>query len=168
MSHIRWVPGPSERPPASSGWRFFPWLVAAGIGVVVMVNAALVYAALASFPGKTGDAGFELSNKYDAVLDRARREADLGWAVSARTDGFGRPEVILIDRQGSPLRGALVAASARRPVGAADMHRLEFHEAAAGKYVADTTLTEPGQWDLTLKASAGGREVAATRRIIVQ
>ena len=80
---------------------------------MVLVNAGLVYAALHSFPGKAGDEGFDLSNHYDVVLERGQREAALGWTVAARTDAAGRPEVTLTDRDGSPLRGASVAASAR-------------------------------------------------------
>jgi hypothetical protein len=53
-------------------WRFFPLAVVAGLAFVVLVNAGLVYAALHSFPGKTGDEGFELSNHYDAVIERGQ------------------------------------------------------------------------------------------------
>lgn len=170
MSHISWIPPPSGRAPGSarSVWRCFPWLVAAAMSVVVAVNAGMIYAALASFPGKAGNAGFDLSNQYNAVLDRAQREAELGWTMLARADGTGRPEVILTDRQGSPLIGASVAASAERPLGAPQTRRLAFHETDAGRYVADVVLPAAGQWDLTLTASAGGHDMAATRRIIVR
>ena len=80
--------------------------------------SGMVYAALHSFPGKAGDEGFDLSNHYNAVLDRVQREAALGWTVQARTDAAGRPVVTLTDRDGAPLRGASVAASAQRPLGA--------------------------------------------------
>ena len=55
---------------------------------MVLVNAGLVYAALYSFPGKAGDEGFDLSNHYDAVLERGQREAALGWTVD-NADGCG-------------------------------------------------------------------------------
>jgi nitrogen fixation protein FixH len=148
-------------------WRWFPWLVAVALGVVVAVNAGMIYAALASFPGKAGNDGFDLSNQYDAVLDHARRTAELGWTMAARADGTGRPEVTLADRQGSPLTGASVAASAARPLGAPQTQPLAFHETEAGRYVADAALTLPGQWELTLSAAADGHTVAVTRRIIV-
>jgi nitrogen fixation protein FixH len=171
MSYIRWIPpasSPRAPEPARSVWRWFPWLVAGAIGLVVVINAGLIYAALSSFPGKAGNEGFELSNQYDAVLDHARRTAELGWTMAARADATGRPEVTLTDRQGSPLIGASVAAAAERPLGDPDARRLVFHETAAGHYVADTALPLPGQWELTLQASADGRALAATRRIIVR
>jgi nitrogen fixation protein FixH len=150
-----------------SFWRFFPLAVIAGLGLVVVVNAGLVYAALHGFPGQAGDEGFALSNHYDAVLEREQREAALGWTVVARTDAAGRPEVRLADRDGSPLRGASVAASAERPLGAPETRLLEFHEFDAGSYIADAPLPMAGQWELTLSASVGGHDIAATRRVIV-
>jgi nitrogen fixation protein FixH len=138
------------------------------MGVVVAVNAGLIYAALASFPGKAGDDGFDLSNHYNAVLDHAQRAAELGWKVLARVDGTGRPEVTLTDRNGSPLAGASVAASAERPLGDPGTQRVMFHETADGHYAADTALTARGQWELTVSALAGGHAMAVTRRIIVQ
>jgi nitrogen fixation protein FixH len=150
-----------------SVWRLFPLAVVAGLGLVIVVNVGMVYAALHSFPGQAGNAGFELSNHYDAVIEREQREASLGWTVVARADAAGRPEVRLTDRDGSPLRGASVAASAERPLGAPDTRSFVLHEIAAGNYVAETALPTPGQWELTLSASLGGHGMAATRRVIV-
>jgi nitrogen fixation protein FixH len=148
-------------------WRFFPLAIVAGLGIVVVVNAGMVYAALHSFPGQAGNEGFQLSNHYDAVLEREQREAALGWTVVVRTDTAGRPEVRLSDRDGAPLRGASVAASAERPLGAPETRSLNFRESDSGHYVADTALPTAGQWEVTLSASFGGHDIAATRRVIV-
>jgi nitrogen fixation protein FixH len=149
-------------------WRFFPLAVVAGLGLVVLINAGLVYAALHSFPGKAGDEDFALSNRYDAVLEREQHEALLGWNLLAQTDAAGTPEIRLIDRGGSPLRGASVAASAERPLGAPERRTLVFREIATGRYVADAPLPITGQWELTVSASLGGHDIAATRRVIVR
>ena len=148
-------------------WRYFPLAIVGGLGLVVVVNAGMVYAALHSFPGKAGDEDFALSNRYDAVLEREQQEIALGWTVVARTDVGGVPEITLADRDGSPLRGAVVAATAERPLGAPERRALVFHEAEHGRYVADASLPEAGQWELTVSASFGGRDIAATRRVIV-
>jgi nitrogen fixation protein FixH len=150
-----------------SMWRFFPQAIVAGLGVVVVVNLGMVYAALHSFPGRAGDEDFALSNHYDAVLEHEQREAALGWTVVALTDAAGRPEVMLTERDGSPLHGASVEGSAERPLGAPEQHVLSFRETAEGRYEADAALPAPGQWELTLSASLGGRDMAATRRVIV-
>ena len=148
-------------------WRFFPGAIVAGIGLVVVVNAGMVYAALHSFPGKAGDEDFALSNRYDAVLARQQREASLGWALSVQTDAAGRPVVSLTGRDGSPLGGASVAASVERPLGASEAQVVVFRETEGGRYVADAVLPAQGQWELTLSVSHSGRGMAATRRVIV-
>jgi nitrogen fixation protein FixH len=167
MSYLRWIPPQSNGTSPRSAWRLFPWLIGAAMGVVVVVNVGMIYAALASFPGNAGEEGFGLSNQYNAVLDHVEREAELGWTMLARANG-GRPEVTLADRQGSPLSGASITASVERPLGAREARRLIFRETAAGRYVSDTALTLRGQWDLALSASVGGHAVTATRRIIVR
>src|SRR5690348_6298573 len=116
MSYIDWR---DATPRGRSAWRFFPWAVVGAIAVVVAVNAGMVYAAIYSFPGAAeGDEGFALSNHYDVVLERAQREAALGWLVSAQTDDAGRPVVSLTDHAGAALHGATVEATAERPLGA--------------------------------------------------
>jgi nitrogen fixation protein FixH len=168
MSHIEWIPPPSGRTPPRSAWRLFPWLVAAGMGIVVAVNAGMIYAALASFPGKASDGDFALSNRYDAVLDAAQREAALGWDLQARTDDTGRAVVVLLDRNGSPLRGATLAGAATRPLGALETQPLVFQETVAGSYEANMALPARGQWELSLSASADGHDMEMTRRVIVR
>ena len=166
MSHIERVPLPE--PVRRSPWLLFPWAVAAGMLVVVAVNVGMVYAALTSFPGKAGEEGFELSNHYDAVLARAERQASLGWTIATRVDPPSRLVVTLNGRGGVPLTGAAITATAERPLGAAQTRRLVFRELGGGRYVADMALPLPGQWDVTLAASAQGHDVAATRRIVVR
>jgi nitrogen fixation protein FixH len=148
-----------------SSWRWFPLAIAGGIGLVVAVNIGMVYAAIHTFPGKSGDEGFALSNHYDAVLAQVERDAALGWSVVARADGDGRPVVTLTGPDGVPLRGASVAARAERPIGAEAVPALSFTETAPGRYAADASLPAAGQWDLTLSVTATGHEIAATRRV---
>ena len=171
MSYIDWKPAPFEGlPPGSrSPWRFFPLAVVLSIGGVIAVNAALVYAALQTFPGAAGDdASFALSNHYDAVLDRAQRVATLGWVVTVVADDAGRVVVTLTARDGVPLDGASLTASAERPLGTPRTYPVRFQEAGQGDYVADTPLPLPGQWDVTLSASVGNNAMAVTRRVIVR
>ncbi|MEJ0015244.1 MAG: FixH family protein [Acetobacteraceae bacterium] len=149
-----------------TAWRFFPLAITAAIGLVVVVNGAMVYAALRSSPGQAGE-GFALSNHYDAILADAARDAALGWEVAARTDGDGRAVVALTGRDGAPLAGASLAGIARRPLGPPDARNLVFQEAGAGRFVADVVLPSAGQWELTLTATADGHATAVTRRVIV-
>jgi nitrogen fixation protein FixH len=42
---------------ARSAWRFFPLVVAAALGVVVLVNVGMAYIAISTFPGTVSDHG---------------------------------------------------------------------------------------------------------------
>lgn len=155
-------------PQQSSHWRLFPWAIAAAMGLVIAVNGGMVYAALHSFPGSAGSDGFDLSNHYDQVIDRAQQQAALGWSVQAAVDADRRPVLQLHDRAGAPLTGAAVRAIAERPLGPSHVATLTFRETAPGRYLGDASLDEPGQWDVQLTASALNHEVATTRRILVR
>ena len=47
-------------------------------------------------------------------------------------------------------------------------HVLTFRAVAPGEYLADTPLTEPGQWEIDLTASIGGKQIHAAHRLRVQ
>ena len=122
-----------------SAWRFFPLGVAGCMSIVIAVNFFMAYQALHTFPGKAGGDGFDLSNRYNAVIERVQKEAALGWTVNAVANQERRAVVELIDAQGT----------------------------APGRYVAAAPLPQEGQWDLMLTATAQGHDMTATRRIVI-
>jgi nitrogen fixation protein FixH len=153
---------------ASTIWRFFPWFIAGGMAVVVVVNFGMAYTALHTFPGNAGGDGFDLSNHYDAILERMQRQQALGWAVRAELDPAGHPVVMLTDRSGGVLAGAGIAATAQRPLGDPRTIDVQFSETSPGHYLGREALDEKGQWDLELSATAGGHELSTTRRLVVR
>jgi nitrogen fixation protein FixH len=154
--------------PGRSAWNIFPWAVVAAMSLVVVVNVGMVYYALDTFPGQTSGDGFDVSNHYNQILAVAQRQAALGWNVQVAADDAGRAVVALTDRAGTPLQGARVNATAERPLGAPQATRLVFHDAGAGRYVADAALIAPGQWELEVSAAANGHAVTVTRRVVVK
>jgi nitrogen fixation protein FixH len=155
-------------PGGDSRWWLFPWAITLAMLAVIVVNAGMIYAALHTFPGQAGSDGFDLSNHDDAVLTREARQSALGWRVQAAADATHRPVLLLSDHDGAPLTGAVVQATAERPVGPTHSTALAFREIAPGRYVADAALSPPGQWDLLLSAGARAHELVATRRIVVR
>lgn len=152
-----------------SAWRFYPWIVAAGMSVVVAVNIGMVTFALQTFPGKApGGEGFDLSNRYNAVIARVHDQTALGWTIGAEADRRGHPVLVLTDSDRAPLVHARIAATADRPVGNALTTQVTFAETTPGRYVGDVSLPEPGQWELLLTANVDGHAVTATRRIVVK
>ena len=150
----------------SSSWRFFPWVVAGGMLIVVAVNVAMATIAIRSFPGVSATTVFDRSNANDAVLADAARQAALGWTVAVRLDGL-RPVMRVTDRDGRPLQGLLVSGVAERPLGPAQTLRSSFHAAAAGLYVADVALDGRGQWDLMITAASDGHHYRTATRVVV-
>ena len=153
---------------AKSPWRHYPWFLTGAMTVVVAVNFGMAYTALHTFPGIPGGDGFDLSNHYNGVLERVRREAALGWTARAEADPAGHPVVLLTDRSGAALSGAGIEAIAERPLGDPRTRDVRFSEVAPGRYLGAGVLDEKGQWELRLSATAGGHEFIATRRIVVR
>jgi nitrogen fixation protein FixH len=151
---------------AGRGWQRFPIALIAAMLLIVIINGALIWSALYTFPGAAGDDGFGLSNDYDRVLEVAEAEAALGWSL-AMSSVEGRPIVTLRGRDGRML-AATVTALARRPLG--DLHQttLNFTPADEGHYVSDMELPRPSQWDFLLTVAAEGHLYHTTRRLILR
>ncbi len=147
-----------------SGWQWFPIGLVAAMAVVFVVNGAMVTWALTTFPGAAPDDGYDISNRYDAVLDRVARQRALGWSVDVRLRG-PRPEVVLLDRTGAPLAGARITGAAQRPLGPPHRQTLKFVEIEPGHYLADVDLTEAGQWDVLIAAIHQQQHWAQTQRV---
>ena len=150
-----------------TAWRFFPHAMIASIGMMVLVDGGLAWTALRSFPGRAAEDVFDHSNSYNVVLDVAAAEASLGWTVKAAMQE-GAASLRLADRDGHPVQGAALQATALRPLGADNAVVLAFRERSPGLYVATQALTLPGQWELRVVASSAGREVHTTSRVIVK
>jgi nitrogen fixation protein FixH len=154
--------------PSRSLWLLFPWFIAAAMSVVIAVNCFMAWSALHTFPGNAGSDGFDLSNRYNAIIQRMKQEAGLGWGVAAQVDQAGHPVVVLTDRSGTALAGAEIEATAQRPLGDRHLRQVRFVEVTAGHYRGDVALDEKGQWQLEIWAIADGQEFSTTRRIMAQ
>ncbi len=148
------------------GWRWFPWYVAGGLGFVMVVNFAMGWAAVHTFPGLATTHGFDDSNGYDRVLVAAERQAALGWTVRDSLDGT-HPVITIAGRAGAPLAGVRLAATATRPIGEAAPAPLAFHATGPGRYEANAALA-PGAWDIDLTVTAEGGTFHTTRRLIAR
>ncbi|MGC8476122.1 MAG: FixH family protein [Acetobacteraceae bacterium] len=149
-----------------SAWDWFPWAVAASLGVVILINAGMIWAALSTFPGQAGPDGYDLSNRYNQVLRAAARQHALGWHVALRLDPENRLTLRLAGPDGRPLAGAVAAVEAERPVGPRELHRFAFVGTAPGRYRAAGRLPR-GQWLVSLSLRADGHRYSERRRMIV-
>jgi nitrogen fixation protein FixH len=143
-----------------SPWQWFPVAIIAALVTVFLVNAVMVKLALDTFPGATKGEVFDVSNRYDRILDRARQEAALGWTVDIGVME-GRPVVTL----NAPPQ-ATIEATAERPVGPPERTTLVFTSTGARR-VADTVLA-PGQWDVMVTIADGEHTLHTEKRVIVR
>lgn len=150
-----------------SAWDWFPWAIAASLVVVILINAGMIWAALATFPGQAGEDGFDLSNGYNQVLRAAARQKALGWHVALGVDAAGRVGVALAGPDGKPLPGATARAVAQRPVGPRDIQHLALVPRPDGGFLAVRPLAR-GQWQVALTIHAAGHIYATERRLIVE
>jgi nitrogen fixation protein FixH len=151
---------------AADPWRRFPLWLGLAMAAVFAVNGLMVYTAVVSFPGEAGTDGFDLGNRYDAVLAADAAQRSLGWSVQAAAEA-GRP-VIRLAAPAGPLAGAVLTGSAERPVGPREMRVLDFRETAPGRYEAASPLPGAGQWDLRLHVRHQEHDMLLTRRLVVR
>lgn len=159
------APAPAMR---MTAWRFFPWFLAAALGLVVSVNIAMAVLAHRSAPGLAVQGSFRTSNAYGAIQQEARRQAGLGWSLEVAPLADGVLRVRLAGPGGATLPGAALKATASRPVGEAEPIALEMVPTGDGVFVAADPLPGAGQWDVTFLATSGGRSLRHTRRVHVQ
>ena len=158
---------PPRRRGPRSAWDWFPWAVAASLVVVILINAGMIWAAIATFPGQAGQDGFDASNGYNQVLRAAARQKALGWHVAVGVDAAGRVGVALAGPDGKPLPGATAEAVAQRPVGPRDIQHLALVPQSGGGFRAVHPLAR-GQWQVALTIHAAGHVYATERRLIVE
>lgn len=146
------------------GWEFFPFYLIAAMLLVVAVNTKFIYAALSTFPGEAGSNDFDLSNRYNAVLDLAAQQAAMGWHIDAQA-AAGQVVVHLKTKNTIALADATLTATAMRPLGADHAQTLQFRQTAPGVYAAPIILAA-GQWDVMLHITHGDQTMRITKRII--
>lgn len=144
--------------------RWIPWVFVGGMTVVVLVNAGLIWAALSTFTGVTVGHSYDRGRAYNHVLETAARQEALGWqAQVALRDA--RVVVVVADRQGQPVEGALEGVL-QRPLEGSQLP-LAFRQTRAGHYESSAEPPLPGQWEARLLLRGRGGETFDIRQRLV-
>jgi len=149
-----------------SKWRFFPYAAIGALTVVIVVNSAMISLAVTGFPGAVDEHAFNTGNRYNEIMDAAKKQAALGWRLRAKTQDRN-VTLELLDREGHALSGAAITAIAARPVGPASSTALSFQSSDAG-YVSTSALPEEGRWDLSVTASIGDAKFETIQRVVTE
>ncbi len=116
--------------------------------VIIGVNIALAWNAVATFPGVETHNSYIASQTFD---DRRAAQEALGWDVHARHQD-GLLTLSITGNDGNPVQAGTVKATLGRPTHVLDDREPDF--AFDGRaYVARETLA-PGNWDLWLEITA--------------
>lgn len=150
---------------APRAWRWFPRAMLAAVLAVFAVNGVMVTLALQSMPGAAGQDGFDLSNRYDALLAETGRQQHLGWKITADVDAGRHPRLTVTDQAGNALASADVHAEAERPVGPPTTTKLTLRPDGSGLVAAETLAR--GQWLIGITVTRGNERVSTTERMVV-
>jgi len=128
-------------------------------GVVIAVNGAFVYFALATWTGLDTDDAYSRGLAYNDVLAAAEQQHRLGWLVDFGI-GNGAPRSALIDfrvrdADGRALEGLTVDAKIRRPTNDGFDRNLALRETTPGTYRGEVALPKAGNWDIRVTAREG-------------
>lgn len=145
--------------------RWIPWAFAGAMGVVIAVNAVLVYYAVSTFTGVTVARSYERGRGYEAVIAEAARQDALGWTAEVAFAG-GALRVEAADREGRPLHGRIEGVLLR-PLEGTELP-LVFAPTGGGRWAAEVQPPQRGQWEARLTLF-GPHEAAfdIRRRVIV-
>jgi len=152
--------------------RLYPWIFVAAMGLVILVNAALIFFAVHSFSGLATQDAYAKGLAFDRGLAADQAQAELGWQVDvAATPGADAtaPTVTLAadfrDRAGRALDDLTVRAFLVRPTSAGHDRAIELADHGDGRYRATAPLPLRGEWLLTIVAKRDGETWQNTQRI---
>jgi nitrogen fixation protein FixH len=144
--------------------RWIPWTFAGAFAVVFAVNMLMIYYAVSTFTGVTVTHAYERGRGYEAVIAEAARQDRLGWQADVRFAG-GLVTLVATDRDGRPLSGR-VEGVLRRPLEHGEVP-LDFVALDDGRWVAEATPPQPGQWEIRLTLFGPGETPFDIRRRVV-
>lgn len=152
------------------GW-WYPYIFVAVFGVVVAVNAVMVWLAGTTFSGLSVEQAYDKGVAYNRVLAAARRQEALGWSVGTTTRPTPDSSAIVIvqtyrDRDGRPIDGLRVRVHLTRPATRGYDRDIVLGSSAPGDHVAIVALPLPGLWDLEAVAEGDGTSYQSFQRFV--
>ena len=146
-----------------------PWLFVAGFGVVIAVNAVMIWFAVGSFSGLYSDHAREHGLHYNQTIAAQKSRDALHWKVDATWQAQGdRLQLAVSGADGKPLAGAHVSAELVRPAEKRPPLPVALNELGNGRFAAILDLPARGNWDLDIVVDAQGRHYALTKRVFLK
>ncbi len=152
-----------------TGRRVLAMLIAF-FGVVMVVNFAMVKAAISTFGGVDTPSSYEAGRMYKTEEARAAAQASRDWQVSEHLSPSGDSQVLSVgirDERGAPVTGVDLQAILAHPIDERRDVEIALAEAGPGDF-RGRAVVSPGVWQLDLIVSRHGEQLFRSRnRIIV-
>lgn len=141
------------------------WALCGFFGVMFVVNAIFIYAALSTFSGGDTSDPYRKGMHYNATLRAAERQAARGWQTDIAYDAkSGRLELSFLDKSALPITGLGVNARLSRAATDKEDRQVVLAETSQGVYGANVDLA-PGLWVLSVASRKGGAGHGAAFRL---
>lgn len=134
--------------------RHMTMILVAFFGVVIAVNVTMARLAVSTFGGTVVDNSYVASQEFNHWLAQGRKQDALGWVVRTEILSDRRVSVEVRER-GRPLKGAVLTATLRHPLGRIPDHDFAFDTVAQGNSVS-TRAIPGGRWMLHLTLVRAG------------
>ncbi|MBF0455580.1 MAG: FixH family protein [Magnetococcales bacterium] len=139
--------------------RFEPWPTAIVLFflVVFAANAVMVILGIDSWPGLVSNNHYEQGLAYNQVINAQKAQDKMGWQVQLHANNLqanqtGLLSLLLLDREGEPVKGAQVEGVLFRPLGEGSDITFLLLETEPGHYATTITPSKPGAWDVKISA----------------
>jgi nitrogen fixation protein FixH len=169
---VEWIAAEAGRTPAPASfvWTGRKTLVSAVafFAVVAGVNAIMLTSALRTMPGFDARNGYDPSQRYNAEIAAARRQAALGLSAvtELRRTAVGAELAVELSRTGAaPVGGLTVAARLEHPAARGRDIEATLVEVSPGRYAATLPGAMPGVWtlDIVAREAGGGATIFRSR-----
>jgi nitrogen fixation protein FixH len=146
--------------------RKFLFVILGFFGVIITVNVIMAYLAVNNFRGVIVDSGYVASQSFNADEAALAEQAARGWAFETTAPG-GAPLIAIRDRDGAPIAGLAIEATAIRPTDQGMDRALPLAETAPGLYAAGAALPA-GKWRIALNVEGEGPRYATVLDIYIE
>ena len=142
-------------------FRLFPGIVFALIGANATVVGITVYLANSDKSFAVEPDYYQKALTWDEHVQEQARSRALGWTMRVEPGAIGvagrRAQIVIQDREGKPVEGARVKATAFPVIRASERVAMEFEALEPGVYRADVALRDTGAWEFDIRATRDGQ-----------
>lgn len=153
----------TETPAAARRDLWIPALFIAFFIGLAGLETWFVTIARSTFSGVVTDHAYDVGLAYNAVIASKEAETRVGWSSTFRFEQseplVGRVSLSLTTRDGKPVAGAIIHATAELMSRFPQVLPVAFSETEEGYYAADVHMPLAGRWFVRVKATRDGQTV---------